>query len=169
MTPLDQGNRVRIGVLHVDRVDELTGLALFIGGGLVVATVGSIARRGLASTARSGADASVATLKPVESASSSLLAVRRPSRLLPGYVEPLVEPLTTREVEVLEALAAGMSNEDIATSLYVSVNTVKTHLKNVYGKLQVASRTQAVARATELGLIGVPVGPPAQPNGQLAA
>ena len=158
-----------IGVLHVDRVEELTGLALFVGGGLVVSTVGSIARQGLSTHAQSRSAATRAIVEPAESAPSSLLGVRPLSRLRPAPVETLVEPLTTREVEVLEALAAGMSNEDIATSLYISVNTVKTHLKNVYGKLQVASRTQAVARAAELGVIGVPVGPPAQSNGQLAA
>ena len=68
----------------------------------------------------------------------------------------LVEPLTAREVEVLDLLAAGMSNEEIAASLFVSLNTVKTHLKNVYGKLGVASRTQAAVRSLELGIIGTP-------------
>jgi LuxR family maltose regulon positive regulatory protein len=54
---------------------------------------------------------------------------------------------------VLRLLAAGLSNKEIARTLVVAVGTVKQHLKNVYGKLQVHSRTQAVARARELGLL----------------
>ncbi|MEZ4623049.1 MAG: response regulator transcription factor [Caldilineaceae bacterium] len=60
---------------------------------------------------------------------------------------PLVEPLTDREREVLRLLAAGLSNAAIAEQLVVAVGTVKTHLKHIYGKLDVQSRTQAVAQA----------------------
>jgi LuxR family maltose regulon positive regulatory protein len=67
--------------------------------------------------------------------------------------QPLVEPLTEREMEVLLLIAAGLSNQDIANRLTVSLNTVKTHLKNLYGKLGTGTRTQAVARARELGLL----------------
>jgi len=158
-----------VGVLHVDRIDELTGLALFAAGGVVVAAVGSVARRGLAQPARSSSDGAALALALAELAPPSLPDARSLSGPRPRCVETLVEPLTTREVEVLEALAAGMSNEDIATSLYISVNTVKTHLKTVYGKLEVASRTQAVARALDLGVIGFPAWGPAGPNEELAA
>ena len=57
------------------------------------------------------------------------------------------------ELEVLRLAAAGLSNETIAAQLFVSPGTVKGHLHNIYGKLDVTSRFSAVARARELGLI----------------
>lgn len=57
------------------------------------------------------------------------------------------------ELEVLEQVAKGLSNQQIADTLFVSVNTVKTHLKNLYEKLEVKRRTQAVEKARELKLI----------------
>jgi LuxR family maltose regulon positive regulatory protein len=66
----------------------------------------------------------------------------------------LIEPLTGRELEVLELIVAGLSNREIAERLYIAVSTVKTHINNVYGKLDVSSRTQAIARANELNLLG---------------
>ncbi|WP_426367026.1 LuxR C-terminal-related transcriptional regulator [Streptomyces sp. E-08] len=70
----------------------------------------------------------------------------------PGPGTP-VEELSEREHDVLERLARAMSTEDIAADLYVSVNTVKTHLKSVYRKLSVHRRNDAVRRARELGLL----------------
>jgi LuxR family maltose regulon positive regulatory protein len=67
--------------------------------------------------------------------------------------QPLVEPLSERELEVLRLMAEGLSNREIAEKLFVSVGTVKTHVHNICGKLAVASRTQAAARARELGLL----------------
>ena len=58
--------------------------------------------------------------------------------------------LTERELEVLELVAGGHSNKEIGERLFVSANTVKTHLANVYGKLEVSRRTQAVQKAREL-------------------
>ena len=66
---------------------------------------------------------------------------------------PLVEPLTERELEVLRLMAAGLSNREIATELVLAMGTVKAHLHNIYGKLGVRGRTQAAARARELGLL----------------
>jgi LuxR family maltose regulon positive regulatory protein len=66
---------------------------------------------------------------------------------------PLIEPLTAREQDVLELLAAGLSNAEIAARLIVTVGTVKTYIKGIYGKLSVHSRTQAIARAREVGLL----------------
>jgi LuxR family maltose regulon positive regulatory protein len=65
----------------------------------------------------------------------------------------LVEPLTAREMEVLRLLAAGLSNSEIAETLVIATGTVKNHLKNIYGKLDVHSRIQASTRAKELGLL----------------
>ena len=61
--------------------------------------------------------------------------------------------ISGREYEVLELLAAGNSNKEIAAKLFVSPNTVKTHLSSLYGKLEVSRRTQAVQRARELRMI----------------
>jgi LuxR family maltose regulon positive regulatory protein len=65
----------------------------------------------------------------------------------------LVENLTAREYDVLRLMAAGLSNPQIAAELVIAVTTVKTHVKNLYGKLQVSNRVAAVARARELGLL----------------
>ena len=65
----------------------------------------------------------------------------------------LVDPLTSRELEVLEMLAAGASNQAIASQLVVTLDTVKKHVSHVLSKLGAANRTEAVARARQLGLI----------------
>ncbi|MGC1510890.1 helix-turn-helix domain-containing protein, partial [Ketobacter sp.] len=65
----------------------------------------------------------------------------------------LVEPLTTREQEVLDLIAQGLSNQSIADHLHIAMATTKAHLRNIYEKLAVSSRTQAVAKARELGLL----------------
>ena len=66
----------------------------------------------------------------------------------------LAEPLTTREIEILRLVAAGMRNQEIADHLVISLPTVKRHIANTYGKLYVGHRTEAVARANELNLLG---------------
>jgi len=65
----------------------------------------------------------------------------------------LVEPLSERELDVLAAIAEGLSNQETAARLYISERTVKWHASNIYGKLQVSSRTEAVARARALGIV----------------
>ncbi len=77
-----------------------------------------------------------------------------PAQPEPDALQAPLEPLRARELEVLQLLAAGRSNQEIAEELIVSVGTVRWHLKNIYGKLDVHSRTQAIARARALGLIG---------------
>ena len=79
----------------------------------------------------------------------------RVAGLPPPRVRPrgLVEVLTAREHEVLRLVADGRSNAEIARRLFVEQSTVKTHLVHVYRKLEVRSRTQAVARAREFGLL----------------
>ena len=71
----------------------------------------------------------------------------------PAAVPGLVEQLTSRELEVLTMLAAGRSNQAIASQLVVTLDTVKKHVSHVLGKLGAANRTEAVTRARELGLI----------------
>jgi LuxR family maltose regulon positive regulatory protein len=68
-------------------------------------------------------------------------------------VPGLVDPLTGRELEVLAMLAAGTPNQAIAKELFVTIFTVKKHVSHIFGKLGVTNRTEAVARARELGLI----------------
>jgi len=81
------------------------------------------------------------------------LADAVPTSSLKPQASTLVEPLSERELEVLRVLAAGLSNRAIAQKLYLSVATVKVHLKHIYGKLAVNSRMQAVARAREMNLL----------------
>ncbi len=65
----------------------------------------------------------------------------------------LFEPLSERELKVLEYLPGRLKNQEIAAELYVSVNTLKSHLRNIYRKLDVADRDEAVAKATDIGLL----------------
>lgn len=67
--------------------------------------------------------------------------------------ESLIEPLNPREREVLQLVAVGQSNRTIAEALYIAEGTVKKHLYNIYSKLGVTSRTQALARARDIGLL----------------
>jgi LuxR family maltose regulon positive regulatory protein len=66
---------------------------------------------------------------------------------------PLIEPLSERELEVLRLLTTRLSSTEMAEELVLSVNTVRSHIKNIYGKLNVHSRADAVQRAEELGLL----------------
>jgi LuxR family transcriptional regulator, maltose regulon positive regulatory protein len=79
-------------------------------------------------------------------------------------VPGLVEPLSERELEVLRLLAAGKPNREIADELYVTVDTVKKHATHIFEKLCAANRTQATARARDLGLLADTAEPPATPR-----
>jgi DNA-binding CsgD family transcriptional regulator len=68
-------------------------------------------------------------------------------------IEPLVEALSARELEVLRMVDAGLTNQQIASRLMIAPSTVKTHINNLYGKLAVQTRVQAIHRARELGLL----------------
>jgi LuxR family maltose regulon positive regulatory protein len=68
-------------------------------------------------------------------------------------IQGLIEPLSKRELEVLVLIAGGFSNREIAQKLFIAQGTVKRHINNIYGKMDVRSRTQAVARARELDLL----------------
>ena len=67
--------------------------------------------------------------------------------------EGLIEALSERELEVLQFMALGLTNPEIAERLYLSPNTLKAHAQNIYQKLDVHSRVQAVNRGRELGLL----------------
>lgn len=67
--------------------------------------------------------------------------------------QSLVESLTVRELEVLGLIAAGLSNQEIGDTLFLSLNTIKGYNKTIFGKLQVKRRTEAVVKANEIGLV----------------
>jgi LuxR family maltose regulon positive regulatory protein len=67
--------------------------------------------------------------------------------------QPLIEPLSERELEILHLISEGLSNRQISERLYLAIPTVKGHNRNIFGKLQVKRRTEAVARARELELL----------------
>ncbi|MCJ7736578.1 MAG: LuxR C-terminal-related transcriptional regulator [Anaerolineae bacterium] len=76
-----------------------------------------------------------------------------PTRPILEAAQPLIESLSERELQVLLLLAEGQTRHEIAQALYVSVNTIKAHLKGIYGKLNVHNRREAVAKARELSLL----------------
>ena len=83
------------------------------------------------------------------------LGERAPERAAaerPGAAS-LIEQLTEREVQVLRLIADGATNKEIADELVLTVNTVKRHISNIFGKLEVSNRTQAIARARQLNLL----------------
>lgn len=93
---------------------------------------------------------------------AALTAVPSLSHILPAPpdlaetsppVYPLLDPLSERELEVLQGIAAGLKNQEIADQLTVSLSTVKTHINNIYSKLGVTNRVQALARARTLHLL----------------
>lgn len=74
----------------------------------------------------------------------------------PPRLPPTTEPLTQREVEVLGCLVQGMTNQQIARQLSVSVRTVSAHVRNILGKLHLANRTQAALYALDQGIVSKP-------------
>ena len=82
-----------------------------------------------------------------------LLSTFEPASRKPQQIGGLVEPLSERELEVLRYMAEGLSNPEIAGRLYLSPNTLKAHAQNIFMKLEVHNRLQAVSKAKELGLI----------------
>lgn len=78
---------------------------------------------------------------------------RMEERAGPPPKADLTEPLSEREVEILKRMAAGDSNKEIASQLFITEGTVKNHVTNILGKLGVRDRTQAALRARELGII----------------
>jgi LuxR family maltose regulon positive regulatory protein len=93
-------------------------------------------------------DTLLAAFKDVREAPPMHLDSR--TQLNPG--QPLLDPLSVREHEVLQLIARGASNQEIAKTLVISIDTVRHHVSNILSKLEVTNRTQAVARAYALGL-----------------
>jgi DNA-binding NarL/FixJ family response regulator len=89
----------------------------------------------------------------------TVLAPSVAARLVSRLRTPAVEPLTPREVQVLAAVARGLSNAEVGRSLFIAEATVKTHLLRAFAKLGVDDRTRAVTVAMELGLLPSPGAP----------
>jgi LuxR family maltose regulon positive regulatory protein len=82
--------------------------------------------------------------------------VVEPEKTAPSSKVPqseLIEPLSERELDVLQLIAEGLTNREIAARLFLSVNTVKVHSRNIYGKLGAHNRTEAAAKAQALGIL----------------
>ena len=83
--------------------------------------------------------------------------IKKPKQLDQKWIhsqdDEWIEPLTEREVEVLQLIADGLSRQEIATRLFISLNTVKAHARNIFQKLGVRSQLQAVTKAQMLGLL----------------
>lgn len=117
----------------------------------------------------------VAPLRPTSASTSASWVSAGPAGTsrsgVPLARAPGNEPLTAREIEVLALLAEGLSNDEIAERLFVTANTVKTHLSHAYAKLGATSRTSAVAHARAVGLVpstvsmfGIPATTPDAPG-----
>jgi len=116
---------------------------------------------------QAGATGCLSRDEPVAELSRAIIAVGRGEIVLPPSIaaralaalargetiasDGLVEPLSEREIEVLQLLAQGRTNKDIAQTLILSVRTVEAHLRNIFGKLGVSSRTEAALWATRHG------------------
>jgi LuxR family maltose regulon positive regulatory protein len=107
---------------------------------------------GYAATLLAAFGSSEVSVKSLEFGADSIPTQNSNAQRAPETQNSLVEPLSERELEVLRLIAEGHSNQAIADRLVVAVSTVKRHINNIYGKLDVQSRTQALARARELHL-----------------
>lgn len=87
------------------------------------------------------------------SAAKTVAGLAHLSNQSPRPAQPLIEPLSEREMDVLRLIAAGASNKDIAARLCIAGGTVRNHVTNILGKLGVSDRVQAVLKAQELGLV----------------
>lgn len=76
-----------------------------------------------------------------------------PPKDLQTYGEELIEPLSDREIDVLKLIAEGLTNQEIAVRLFISTNTVKVHIRHIFGKLNTNSRLQTVSKAKDMGIL----------------
>jgi len=128
----------------------LAGAYLVFGRGARSRATGSGRAAGRAATGTDTAEA-ISTPEVPEGHTAAAPTLSAPPA--PPGAGPSVEPLSQRELEVLQLLATGRSNREIAAELYVATGTVKAHLNNIFRKLEARSRLEAVTRARELRLL----------------
>ena len=138
---------------HITLAEVLVAEARTPGSPAGDTTVGAFIDRLLAAAEAGGRGRSVAELRALD----ARLHGRGPGhdRVRPAH-QPLVEPLSERELEVLRLLDSDLSGPEIAAHLFISVSTLRTHTRNIFAKLGVSSRRAAVTRATELGAASGP-------------
>jgi LuxR family maltose regulon positive regulatory protein len=83
----------------------------------------------------------------------TLLAAFKAEETTASPTQTLIDPLSEREIEVLEQISKGLTNQEIGSKLFITLNTVKAHTRNIYSKLAVNNRTQAVAQARSFGIL----------------
>jgi len=155
------GDERAVGAAHADyvRALELAApervLALFVDQGPEVAgALSDLARQGRLDTVDPHhVERLLAVFAALEAPAAHARA--QPPTGLPAepMPQPLVEPLTDRELDVLRLMAQGLKYKEIATTLFVSLNTVRFHVKAIYGKLGTNNRTQAIERARHLRIL----------------
>ena len=172
------GGGPRLVVLVDDAVAAAPGSLEALRGagasGAVIVAAGSPDGARLLAALRSGADgyvlkssARTEILDVIRSAAAGRPAIDREltASLLHDLASqersPVPEPLTPRELEVLDGLAEGRTNKEIAGHLAVSMGTVKIHVEHILAKLGAAGRTEAAVRAVEMGMVPPRAGPPA--------
>ncbi len=131
--------------IFVDKifVDEGSPMALLLSEAVAQGIMPDYSGKLLAAFATADAEAQPQLDKPDRPVSS-------PTQPL---LDSLIEPLSVRELEIVQLIAQGLSNHQISARLFLALSTVKGHNRNIFGKLQVQNRTEAVARARELGLL----------------
>lgn len=139
-----------VGELALGDTVDAFRVGLFVVEGLFMAIAGALLRRQLMERRRAGG----VTHVPAGDLAPDRVTAQIPDRVAGQMAEPrLAEPLSSRELEVMRHVAAGMRNDEIARTMFITTNTVKSHLAHAYAKLEVTSRTQAVARCHALGLL----------------
>ena len=160
-----EDERLKVMVLQAVALhahDEKDKAAQLLGGALALAEPGGFIRSFVDEGApmaelltRMNASREDGTLRVKEYIHKLLAAFGKQKDVYPSALiqQPLAEPLSQRELEVLQLIAQGLSNREISERLFLALDTVKGHNRRIYSKLQVQRRTEAVSRARELGLL----------------
>jgi ATP/maltotriose-dependent transcriptional regulator MalT len=138
-------DRLRIFIVGMT-MDDAAGLRRRVESNAAIEVVGIAAARDV--------DSGAVRLPAVDAILMTPREMERPAPVRTADEAP-TEPLTAREREVLALAADGLSNREIAAALEISDHTVKFHLASIFGKLAVSSRTEAVRRGLQLGLVDI--------------
>ena len=141
----------KVQVIALTTFDDDADVFAALGAGAIGYLLKDVSGETLVSAIRSAARGE-AFLQPAITTKVVQELNRRAARA-PTTDEPLAEPLSARELEILELLASGATNREIAARLFLAEGTVKNHITSILGKLGVETRTQAALVAREMGLI----------------